>query len=192
MAWHRQATSHHLNQYWPTLLTHLCVTWPWCAKWSDMHIWEMRIFTLRPRQNGCHFAANIFNCIFLNKNVWILIKVSLKFVPNVPTNNIPPLVLIMAWCRLGNKPLSEPMMVRLLTHIYVSQPQWVNNEMTNPGSITLLILVRCWSSFGWNLQCLWDNIWDSLVTHVDCFTKRTQGLRPHKLKCLETIGNYLS
>ena len=33
----------------------------------------------------------------------------------------------MAWCRSGDKPLSEPMMVNLLTHICVTRPQWVNN-----------------------------------------------------------------
>ena len=38
--------------------------------------------TLRPRQNGRHFPDAIFKCIFLNENVWILIKISLKFVPN--------------------------------------------------------------------------------------------------------------
>ena len=37
--------------------------------------------TLRPKQNGCYFADNIFKCIFFNENVWIPIKISLKFVP---------------------------------------------------------------------------------------------------------------
>ena len=32
----------------------------------------------------------------------------------------------MAWRRPGDKPLSEPMMLRLPTHICVTQPQWVN------------------------------------------------------------------
>ena len=32
----------------------------------------------------------------------------------------------MAWRRPGDKPLSEPMMVRLPTHICVTRPQWVN------------------------------------------------------------------
>ena len=49
-----------------------------------------------------------------------------SFVPKVPINNIPALVLIMAWLWLGDKPLSEPMMVSLLTHICVTRPQWVN------------------------------------------------------------------
>ena len=48
---------------------------------------------LRPWQNGHHFPEVIFKCIFLNKNVWILIKISLKFVSAGPINNIPSLVL---------------------------------------------------------------------------------------------------
>ena len=41
---------------------------------------------------------------------WISLTISLKFVPKVHINNIPALVQIMAWCRTGDKPLSEPMM----------------------------------------------------------------------------------
>ena len=81
--------------------------------------------TLRLRQNGGHFADDIFKWIFLNENVWIPIKFSLKFVPQGPINNIPALVQIMAWHRPGDKPLSGPMMVRLPTHICVTRPQWV-------------------------------------------------------------------
>ena len=33
----------------------------------------------------------------------------------------------MAWRRTGDKPLSEPMMVSLLTHICVTRPQWVKD-----------------------------------------------------------------
>ena len=82
--------------------------------------------TLRQRQNGCHFADNIFKCLFFNENVWISIKISLKFVSKGPMNNIPALVHIMAWRRSGNKPLSEPMMVSLPTYICVTWPQCVN------------------------------------------------------------------
>ena len=83
--------------------------------------------TLRPRQNGRHFPDDIFRWIFLNENVWISIEISLKFVPRGPINYIPTLVQVMAWRRPGDKPLSEPMMVRLPTHICVTRPQWVNN-----------------------------------------------------------------
>ena len=81
--------------------------------------------TLRPRQSGRHFADDIFNCILLNENVWIMIKISLKFVPKGPINNIPGLVQIMVWRRPGDKPLSEPITVSLPTYICVARPQWV-------------------------------------------------------------------
>ena len=84
--------------------------------------------TLRPRQDGRHFPDDIFKCIFLNENIWISINVSLKFVPKGQINNIPALVQIMAWRRPGDKPLFEPMMVRLPTHICVTRPQWVNRS----------------------------------------------------------------
>ena len=60
--------------------------------------------TLRPRQNGHHFADDIFKWVFVNRNVWIAIKISLKFVPKDLINNIPALVQKMAWRRPGDKP----------------------------------------------------------------------------------------
>ena len=84
--------------------------------------------TLGPTQNGGHFADGIFRCIFVNENVWIPIKISLKFVLNGSINNIPALVQIMACSRAGDKPLSKPMMVSLPTHICVSRSQWVNTR----------------------------------------------------------------
>ena len=81
---------------------------------------------LTPRQNGLHFADDSLKRIFINENVRISIKISLKFVPKCPINNIQALVRIMAWRRPGDKPLSESMLVSLLTHICVTQPQWVN------------------------------------------------------------------
>ena len=85
-----------------------------------------RFNALRPRQNGRHFADDIFKCIFLNENGWIPITISLQFVPQGSINNIPALVQIMAWRRPGDKPLSGPLMVRLPTHICVIRPQGVN------------------------------------------------------------------
>ena len=62
---------------------------------------------------------------FFNENIWISIKISLKFVPKGPINNISALVHIMAWRRLGDKPLFEPKVVSLPTHICFTRPQWV-------------------------------------------------------------------
>ena len=87
------------------------------------------INTLRPRQNGRHFAHHIFKCILLNENVWTTIKTSLKFVTKGPFINIPALVQIKDWRRPGGKPLSEPMLVSLPTHICVTRRQWVNGYL---------------------------------------------------------------
>ena len=83
--------------------------------------------TQRPRQNGRHCADDSFKCIFLNENAWISLQISLKFIPKGPMNKILSLVWIMAWRRPGDKPLSEPMMVSLPTHICVTRPQWVDH-----------------------------------------------------------------
>ena len=85
------------------------------------------INTLRLRRNGQHFADDNFKRILLDENIWILIWISLNFVPKGSINNIPASVQIMAWCWPGDKPLSRPMMVILLTHICVTRPQWVKS-----------------------------------------------------------------
>ena len=64
--------------------------------------------------NGSHVADDVLKCIF-----WILITISLEFVPKAPINNILALVQIMAGCLWGYKPLPESMMVSL-RHIYGS------------------------------------------------------------------------
>ena len=72
------------------------------------------------------FRRRHFQMHFLNENVWIPIKISLKFVPRGPINKIPALVQIMAWRRPGDKPLSGSMVVRLPTHIIITPPQSLN------------------------------------------------------------------
>ena len=99
--------------------------------------------TLRPRQNGRHSTDDIFKCIFLIENAWISIWISLKFVPKGPINNIPALVQIMAWHRPRNKPLSEPMMVRLPTHICVTRPQWA--KASSLGMAVGTHCMGCWT-----------------------------------------------
>ena len=135
--------------------------------------------TLRPRQNRRHFADDTFNRIFVNENVRISNKFSLKFVPKRPINNIQALVQIMAWCRPGDKPLSEPMMVCLLTHIGVTRPQWVNWSFSEPrwhqtwrrhlqqyfkdktSDMSLSYIISSptiYASLNWVINCLGNNL----------------------------------
>ena len=94
-----------------------------CVSWICPTCCVSNINSFRPRTNGRHIADDIFKCIPLNENVWIPIKISLK----CPIINILALVQIIAWCWPGDKPLSEPMIVSLLTHICVTRPRWVNS-----------------------------------------------------------------
>ena len=90
------------------------------------YLYQYWLHTLKPRQNGRHFPDDILKWTLWNENVWISIKISLKFVPKFRINNIPALVQKMAWHWAGEKSLSELMMVSLLTHIWVTRYKWVN------------------------------------------------------------------
>ena len=89
--------------------------WPWWTHWGRGKT-----------------ADDIFKCIFLNENIWVSINISLIFVPKGWIDNIAALIQIMAWRRLGDKPLSEPMVINLLTHICVTRTQWVNSSADGP------------------------------------------------------------
>ena len=121
-------SQHHLfwKIYWGigVFMRHKKVSRSWIESHHHQITYQL-LNTLRPRQNGPRFADNTFKRIFLNENVRISIKISQKFVPKGPINNIPALVQVRAWRRSGDKPLSEPMLVSLLTHICVSRPQWI-------------------------------------------------------------------
>ena len=127
-----ELTQEALKSYLLLVFQHVQIR-PDCHLWSHEYqpgpitlpVW---FNTLRPRQNGRHFPDAIFQCIFLNENVWILIKISLKFVPKGPINKIPALLQIMSWPWPGNKPLSESKMATLLTHFCTTRPQWVKNS----------------------------------------------------------------
>ena len=105
--------------------------------WDITPIWNVDFNTLRPRQNGRHFADDTFN------HIRISIKFSLKFVLKGPINNILALVQIMAWSRPGDKPLSEAVMVSLLTHICATRPRWVNSMMRCMLLMVILNMLLC-------------------------------------------------
>ena len=82
------------------------------------------IHTLRPRQNGRH-SQMTFSSAFSGMKMYefrlnflwsLFLSIQLKY-SNIGSDN-------------GLAPLSEPMMVTLLTHICVTRPQWVNGVVT--------------------------------------------------------------
>ena len=108
--------------------------------------------TLRLRQNGRHFADATLKCFFLYESIWILVDISLKFVPRIQINNIPSLVQIMAWRQPGDKPLSEPMIVRLPMHICITRPRRVK---TLPSQTRPHQSHKNQYHVGWQLMTSW-------------------------------------
>ena len=100
-------------------------------------------------RNGRHFADDTFKRIFLNENVRIAIKISLKWVSEGPINNIPALVQIMAWSRPGDKPLSEPMMVRLIHGGWGKIADIL--QTTFSSTFSSMKMVEFWLKFHWSL-----------------------------------------
>ena len=97
----------------------------------------------------------------MNEYVSNLIKISLKFVPKCPISNIPALVQIMVWRQQCEKPLSEPMMVSLLAHIYITRPQWVKTYQK--ASLLLaekIVTASChFSKTESRTECIYEYSW---------------------------------
>ena len=132
------------------------------------------INTPRPRQNGRHFPDEILKCIFLNENISISIYTSLKFVPKGRINNIPALVQIMAWRRSGDKPLSQPMMIILLTHICGTWPQRVNDVSS------LGVVIRGQLDTGLSLTCSGFSLRLAIISDASiCSNTYAHGIAGH-------------
>ena len=127
------------------------------------------IDTLRLRQDGQDSPDDIFKCIFLNKNVWISVKISLKCVHKGPINNIQALVQIMAWCQPVNKPLSEPMMVSLMMLIYGSLGLNELTELTHLPQWSVVVI----SKVLFSNSCYWTIITWAVSQEI------SRGATPH-------------
>ena len=112
-------------------------------------------------QTNGNTAENQFNSDSLKIYVnWIQTKISLKIVPKGQINNIPALLQIMAWCQSGNKPLSETMMLSLLTHICIPRPQWVDEMNVLIRGMVLALIISS--------QIVWENYIINCVTNGSC------------------------
>ena len=69
---------------------------------------------ISPLTNGCHFPDDIFRLIFVNENVLILIKASLKFVPKGPID----VGLDNSLAPNRRQAISKPMLTRF-NHAYM-------------------------------------------------------------------------
>ena len=85
--------------------------------------------TLRPWQNGRHLPDDILKCTYWMKICQFRLIFHWSFSSRGPINNIPALAQIMAWRRIGDKTLSEPILTQI-TEAYMrylgemSQTHW--------------------------------------------------------------------
>ena len=70
-------------------------------------------------------ADDIFKHIFINENDRIPVQISLKFLSSCSIDTKPALVQVMAWLRIGDKPLSEPMLTHF-TDAYMQHKGEIN------------------------------------------------------------------
>ena len=117
-------------KYWPFVMASMYELLPFL--WHETHWqqpltywdrWKMPPFCWR------HIQMHFLELKYLNINK----KISLWYVFKSPIDNISALGHIMAWRRLGDKPLNEPIMVSLQMHICVTLPQWVDNKLAPPS-----------------------------------------------------------
>ena len=66
---------------------------------------------MKAEQNGRQFVDDVFKCIFLSENTWILISISQKCVPRGHwIDNKSSWIQVIAWHQTDDKPLPEPIM----------------------------------------------------------------------------------
>ena len=130
------------------------------------------------------------NAFFFNEKFCIWNYFSLKFVPKGLINNIPALVKIMACSQSGDKPLSEPKWLSLLTHICVCGHQWVKGWysgqlMMKHHKINRLLALKRLNSLQWH-----HNESDGISNHqhLDCLLNHLFGCRSKKTSELCVTG----
>ena len=95
-----------------------------------LHSLAQRVLTHWGRDEIDNISQTTFSNVFSSMKMFeFRLKFHWSLFLKGPISNTAALVQIMAWRRPGAKPLSEPMMVSLPTHIVVTQPQWVNHRL---------------------------------------------------------------
>ena len=129
----------------------------------------------------------IFSDAFFWIKNWILIKISLKCVDKGLIDNNLALVWIMAWRRIGDKPLSEPTLTRFTDAICDTRGRWVDVNVITDQRCKLNIDLLNFSvkvAHGYHEvspipQNIYDQKWKSISTvprlQVNCRLK--QGLQ---------------
>ena len=95
------------------------LTSPHLNKWGQMNaLWVVVYLSHWGRDN----LTTISQTIFSNAFCWMIIQISLKFIPKGPIDNMPALIQILAWRRMATSHYLNQWWPSLLTHICVTRP----------------------------------------------------------------------
>ena len=104
------------------------------------------------------FTGDIFRWKFVKENVLIQVKISLKFVPRDPIDNKSSLVQVMAWRRIGDKPLHEPMTTQFNDTYIDELTQYILQYGCNLLRIDQMIRQICHFFPVWLIPTRWLNV----------------------------------
>ena len=93
-------------------------------RWANIHT----LILWGPDQLDAILQTTFSNAFFLMKMYWFPFPFHWGWFPRI---QLTMLIQIMDWRLVGAKPLTEPKMVRLSTHLYVTRPQWVNAKQAD-------------------------------------------------------------
>ena len=172
MTWLGKKPAHYQPQYLPIS--------PETFQFQHQKVWHIEAETILPPFRRRHFQMHFHEWKCMNFD-----NISMKFVPKVLINNIPALVQIMACRHPGGKPLSEQMMVSLLTHICVTLPQWVNITSIKKHAISLLRQNHTTEIHILKSLCKRDVKLQCLVTWVHLFLHEPMNI--YMLTCMHPI-----
>ena len=88
---------------------------------------RLKFNTLKPRQNGRHFADDTFKHILLSENIWVSIKIPLKFVPKGPINNFYVIIAVFKTNALSHLPNYR--LPSFLKNICIMRSRWGVNTI---------------------------------------------------------------
>ena len=95
------------------------LTSPHLNKWGQMNaFWVVVYLSHWDRDN----LTTISQTIFSNAFCWMIIQISLKFIPKGPIDNMPALIQILAWRRMATSHYLNQWWPSLLTHVCVTRP----------------------------------------------------------------------
>ena len=129
----------HLTCFMYRILPNIWIHDKWIniSQYHKMQV--IKYFNSPPDKTAAILRDDVSKCIFVNKNYSIPIQIPLKFVLSCQIDNKPALFQVMAWRRMGDKPLPEPMVTNIID-IYADDlcvrdtNNDTNRQCTNPIS----------------------------------------------------------